>query len=219
MEYCNYKEKSIVLGESLNASMDNLELNKFLEENLPKELYTECNIAFDTIYLTCDKEHISGLLVFLRDNDKFCFTILTDLMGADYLDREMRFEVVYNLLSIRKNLRVLIRTAVGEDESSFSVANIFSNAVWLEREVWDMYGIDFKNSPDLRRILTDYEFEGHPLRKDFPLTGYKEVRYDDVSKKVIYEPVVLQQEYRDFDFISPWEGPHYAMEAIKKDNK
>lgn len=194
-------------------------LNKFFEENLPKELYLEFHVDFDIVYLTCSKENILALLVFLRDNDKFCFTILADIAGVDYLDRVERFEVVYNLLSIRKNFRILIKTKLKENESIFSIFNIFSNAIWLEREIWDMYGIDFKNSPDLRRILTDYEFEGHPLRKDFPLTGYKEVRYDNNLQKVIYEPVLLQQEYRDFDFLSPWEGPNYAMEAIKKDIK
>jgi len=199
--------------------MDKLAFEKTLYEILPAEMVDSCHFAFDEIYLSCKKENTSQLLTILRDHELLCFTILADITAIDYLGKEPRFALVYNLLSIRKNYRILLNVAIEEGAQSDSVAHIFSSAVWLEREIWDMYGIDFKNSPDLRRILTDYEFEGHPLRKDFPLTGYKEVRYDPKQQKVIYEPVVLQQEYREFDFTSPWEGPRFAMDAINKGNK
>jgi NADH-quinone oxidoreductase subunit C len=137
------------------------------------------------------------------------FNILTDLSAVDYPEKQERFEMVYNLLNIYDNVRVLVKFSVKDKEDVESVTDLFSAAGWYEREVWDMFGINFANNPDLRRILTDYGFEGHPLRKDFPLTGYKEVRYDEIQKKVIYEPVKLQQDFRNFDFTSPWEGPKY----------
>jgi NADH-quinone oxidoreductase subunit C len=131
---------------------------------------------------------------------------LVDLCGVDFPEREERFEVVYNLLSIKHNQRLRVKVSVGEDDAVESVAEVFSSAIWFEREAFDLYGIYFANHPDLRRILTDYGFEGHPLRKDFPLTGYVEVRYDSDQRRVVYEPVKLTQEFRTFDFTSPWEG-------------
>jgi NADH-quinone oxidoreductase subunit C len=145
-------------------------------------------------------------LVFLRDDPSCLFQQLMSICGADFPDREKRFDVVYNLLSLRLNQRIRIKVAVAENETVPSVVSAFSSAGWFEREVWDLYGVWISDHPDLRRILTDYGFEGHPMRKDFPLTGYVELRYDDEQKRVVYEPVKLQQEFRNFDFLSPWEG-------------
>jgi NADH-quinone oxidoreductase subunit C len=146
------------------------------------------------------------VVTFLRDDPKCLFKMVVDICGVDYPDREKRFEVVYNLLSLKYNLRLRVKVAASEDEPVPSVTGIYSVAGWFEREAWDLYGIYFSDHPDLRRILTDYGFEGHPLRKDFPLTGFVEVRYDIEQKRVIYEPVKLRQEFRTFDFQSPWEG-------------
>jgi NADH-quinone oxidoreductase subunit C len=143
---------------------------------------------------------------FLRDDSNCLFKMLIDIAGVDYPEREKRFDVVYHLLSLKKNQRVRIRAKLGEEEAISSVNAIWPAAQWFEREAYDMYGIFFSDNPDLRRILTDYGFEGHPFRKDFPLTGYIEVRYDESQKRVIYEPVELRQEFRSFDFLSPWEG-------------
>ena len=137
------------------------------------------------------------------------FTMLTDITAVDYPEKTERFEMVYNLLNIYDNVRILVKFQVAEHIDVLSLADLFSAAIWYEREVFDMFGIRFAGNPDLRRILTDYGFEGYPLRKDFPLTGFKEVRYDETLKKVIYEPVKLQQDFRNFDFTSPWEGPKY----------
>jgi len=146
------------------------------------------------------------LLQFLRDDPKCRFTLLCDICGVDYPDRERRFDVVYNLLSVSFNQRIRLKVETDEDQPVPSAVGLFSCAGWWEREAWDLYGIYFSDNPDLRRILTDYGFEGHPLRKDFPLTGFVELRWDDVQKRVVYEPVKLQQEFRRFDFLSPWEG-------------
>jgi NADH-quinone oxidoreductase subunit C len=146
------------------------------------------------------------VMTFLRDDPKCLFKMAVDICGVDYPEREQRFEVVYNLLSLKHNLRLRVKVATGEDQPVPSVTGIYSVAAWFEREAWDLYGIYFSGHPDLRRILTDYGFEGHPLRKDFPLTGFVEVRYDIEQKRVIYEPVKLRQEFRTFDFQSPWEG-------------
>ncbi|MFO1059554.1 MAG: NADH-quinone oxidoreductase subunit C [Dongiaceae bacterium] len=146
------------------------------------------------------------LMQHLRDDPDCLFKMLVDICGVDYLDRAERFEVVYHLLSLKHNLRVRVKVAATEEQPVPSVTGLFKTAGWFEREAWDLYGIFFSDHPDLRRLLTDYGFEGHPLRKDFPLTGYVEMRYDDEQKRVIYEPVRLAQEFRSFDFLSPWEG-------------
>jgi NADH-quinone oxidoreductase subunit C len=158
--------------------------------------------------LTCivRAEGIVRVLTTLRDDPRFQFTQLIDLCGADYPEREHRFDVVYHMLSMKKNLRIRLKVQVGEETTVPTACNVFPTANWFEREVWDMYGVFFSDHPDLRRILTDYGFEGHPQRKDFPLTGYVEVRYDEDQKRVIYEPVKLAQDFRTFDFLSPWEG-------------
>ncbi|BBK32070.1 NADH-quinone oxidoreductase subunit C [Stella humosa] len=148
---------------------------------------------------------VTRVLTFLRDDSQCLFKVLVDVCGVDYPERAQRFEVVYNLLSLDHNFRIRVKTATDEATPVPSVVPVFSAAGWWEREAWDLYGIFFSDHPDLRRILTDYGFEGHPLRKDFPMTGYVEVRYDEQQKRVVYEPVKLVQEFRSFDFESPWE--------------
>ena len=153
------------------------------------------------------RDALVEVLAFLRDDANCHFKCLVDLCGVDYPERPERFEVVYNLLSHRHNLRIRIKTSTDEDTPVPSISGLFSSAAWFEREAWDLYGVFFSDHPDLRRLLTDYGFEGYPMRKDFPLTGYVEVRYDDEQKRVVYEPVSLTQEFRSFDYLSPWEGP------------
>jgi NADH-quinone oxidoreductase subunit C len=152
----------------------------------------------------------------LRDDPKCRFTMLCDVCGVDYPDRPLRFDVVYNLLSLSLNQRVRLKLETDEEHPVPSATGLFSCAGWWEREAWDMYGIYFSDNPDLRRILTDYGFEGHPLRKDFPLTGYVELRYDEDQKRVVYEPVRLKQEFRSFDFLSPWEGMDKVLPGDEK---
>jgi NADH-quinone oxidoreductase subunit C len=147
-----------------------------------------------------------ALLEFLRDDSRCLFRMLVDICGVDYPERPQRFEVVYNLLSIHKNQRVRVKVAADEATAVPSASGLFSTAGWFEREAWDLYGIFFSGNADLRRLLTDYGFEGHPLRKDFPLTGYVELRYDEEQKRVVYDKVRLTQDFRTFDFMSPWEG-------------
>ena len=162
---------------------------------------------------------IVRVLTFLRDDPQTQFINLVDICGVDYPERAERFEVVYNLLSIRQNLRIRLKVPTDESTPVPSATGLFSSAGWLEREAWDMYGIYFSDHPDLRRLLTDYGFEGHPMRKDFPLTGYVEVRYDDAQKRVVYEPVKLTQEFRNFDFLSPWEGAQAVLPGDEKADK
>jgi NADH-quinone oxidoreductase subunit C len=150
--------------------------------------------------------HIREVMQKLRDDPAIAMNQLMDICGADYPDRPERFEIVYNLLSLKHNLRVRVKLETDETSPVPSIVSIYSAAGWFERECWDLYGVAFSENPDLRRLLTDYGFEGHPLRKDFPLTGYVEVRYDDEQKRVVYEPVKLVQDFRNFDFMSPWEG-------------
>jgi len=166
-------------------------------------------IKFGQLYIDIDVEDIISTILFLKTNQKCKFRQLIDITAVDYPQKEKRFKVVYLLLSHENNLRLIINTSIDEKETISSITKIFPSANWMEREVFDMYGISFKDHPDLRRILTDYGFDGHPLRKDFPLTGHTEVRYSEENKKVIYESVKLDQEYRDFDFESPWEGTEY----------
>jgi NADH-quinone oxidoreductase subunit C len=163
-------------------------------------------IAHDELMVRVRREEIVNLLTFLQRDQNCQFKQLTDLTAVDRPDREERFELVYNLLSFKHNQRIRIKLTTDEATPVPSVCGVFSSANWYERETWDLFGIFFADHPDLRRILTDYGFEGHPLRKDFPLTGYLEVRYDEDRKQVVYEPVKLPQEFRSFDFMSPWEG-------------
>jgi NADH-quinone oxidoreductase subunit C len=173
-------------------------------------------VQLNELVLTVRRDAIVRALTFLRDDSTADCKMLVDVCGVDYPSREERFEVVYNLLSLRQNHRVRVKVTTDEDTPVPSVAEVFSSANWFEREVWDLYGVFFADHPDLRRILTDYGFEGHPLRKDFPMTGHVEVRYDDEEKRVVYEPVRLPQEFRSFDFLSPWEGTPRELPGDEK---
>ena len=175
-------------------------------------------INFDQLFIEVQVEDIIATVLFLKTNKKCKFKQLIDITAVDYPQKEKRFKIVYLLLSHENNLRIIININIDEKTIVPSITKIFPSANWIEREVFDMYGISFQDHPDLRRILTDYEFKGYPLRKDFPLTGHTEVRYSENEKKVIYEPVKLDQEYRKFDFESPWEGTKYIVEETK-DNK
>ena len=172
-------------------------------------------INFGQLYIDINFEDIISTILFLKTNQKCKFRQLIDITAVDYPQKEKRFKIVYLLLSHENNLRIIISAHIDEKETVPSIIKIFPSANWMEREVFDMYGISFKDHPDLRRILTDYGFEGYPLRKDFPLTGHTEVRYSEKHKKVISEPVKLDQEYRNFDFESPWEGTKYIVEETK----
>lgn len=182
------------------------------------DLFESATVAFGELTLVASIENVIPLLTYLRDDVQCQFVNLTDICGVDWPARARRFDVVYHLLSPRQNLRVRVKVAVGEDEAIPSATAVYPGADWFEREAYDFYGILFTGHPDLRRILTDYGFEGHPLRKDFPLTGFVEVRYDDQAKRVIYEPVQLKQEFRSFDFLSPWEGTDYVLPGDEKAN-
>jgi len=173
-------------------------------------------INFDQLFIDVDIENIISTILFLKTNEKCRFKQLIDITAVDYPEKEKRFKIIYLLLSHEKNLRIVINTYINEKVAVPSITKIFPSANWMEREVFDMYGVSFKDHPDLRRILTDYGFEGYPLRKDFPLTGHTEVRYSEAKKKVISEPVKLDQEYRDFDFESPWEGTKYIKQEVEK---
>ena len=175
-------------------------------------------INLGQLFIEVDIEDISSTILFLKTNDKCRFKQLIDITAVDYPEKEKRFKIVYLLLSHENNLRIIINTNLDENTTVPSIIKIFPSANWMEREVFDMYGISFKDHPYLRRILTDYGFEGYPLRKDFPLTGHTEVRYSESKKKVISEPVKLDQEYRNFEFESPWEGTKYIKVETKKNN-
>ncbi len=168
------------------------------------------------LILWARREAIAGVLTYLRNDPRCLFKVLLDVCGVDYPERPERFEVVYNLLSLKHNRRVRVKVATDEVQPVPSVTGVFNSAGWFERETWDLFGVFFSDHPDLRRLLTDYGFEGHPLRKDFPLTGYVEVRYDEDQKRVVYEPVKLKQEFRSFDFLSPWEGMSHLLPGDEK---
>ena len=189
-----------------------MELLQKLEKKINSELNTKINsskIKHDQIYLNIDSNDIIDVILFLKNNENTNFKQLIDITAVDYPANEKRFKLVYLILSHEFNVRILIDCFINENEIPPSLTKIYPAANWMEREVFDMYGIQFKDHPDLRRILTDYGFEGHPLRKDFPLTGHTEVRYSEDKKKVINEPVKLEQNYRNFDYESPWEGTKY----------
>ena len=192
-----------------------------LEKTINSELSTKIqnsSIKNDELLIEVEENDILDIVQFLKSNENCKFKQLIDIAGVDYPENEKRFELVYLLLSHENNLRIKVLIKFQIDQSIYSLTKIFPSANWMEREVFDMYGVKFKNHPDLRRILTDYGFKGHPLRKDFPLTGFNEVRYSEKDKKVIYEPVKLEQNYRNFDFESPWEGTNYIKE-IKNSEK
>jgi NADH-quinone oxidoreductase subunit C len=179
-------------------------------------LISDAVVSFGELTLTATSDNLIALLTFLRDDARCGFVNFTDICGVDWPQRQDRFDVVYHLLSPKQNLRIRVKVATGEDQPVPSACAVYPGADWFEREAYDMYGILFTGHPDLRRILTDYGFEGYPLRKDFPTTGFVEVRYDDEAKRVVYEPVELKQEFRNFDFMSPWEGTDYVLPGDEK---
>ena len=192
-----------------------------LEKKINSELTTKINnseIKHNQIYIEIDKEDIVDVAIFLKTNHDTKFRQLIDITVVDYPEQNQRFEVVYLFLSHEFNQRLIVKYSITENEVIPSLTSIFPSANWMEREVFDMYGVSFKDHPDLRRILTDYEFEGYPLRKDFPLTGHTEVRYSEDKKKVIIEPVKLEQNYRNFDYESPWEGTKYIKKQTQNKN-
>ena len=198
-----------------------LENIKKLEKLVNSELTSKIQksfLEFEELNIETNIENLKEVIQFLKSNDNCKFRQLTDIAGVDYPEEDKRFQLVYLLLSHEKNLRIRITIKFEDKKKIPSITKIFPSANWMEREVFDMYGIEFENHPDLRRILTDYNFKGYPLRKDFPLTGFNEVRYSEKEKKVIYEPVNLEQNYRDFDFESPWEGTNYIKDLEKKKN-
>ena len=176
----------------------------------------ESVLAYGELTVTVAPETVVAAATFLRDDKRCRFVSIIDVSGADYPARQKRFDVVYHLLSPAQNLRIRLKVHADEETIVPSVTGVWPGADWYERETYDLYGVLFSGHPDLRRILTDYGFEGHPLRKDFPLTGFDEVRYDDEAKRVIYEPVELKQEFRNFDFLSPWEGTEYVLPGDEK---
>ncbi len=192
-----------------------------LEKKINSELTTKIRntkVKHKNIYISIENENLLEVIAFLKNNNETKFKQLIDITAVDYPEKENRFKLVYLLLSHEFNSRVLIDFFINENEIVTSLTSVFPSSNWMEREVFDMYGIKFKDHPDLRRILTDYGFVGHPLRKDFPLTGHNEVRYSEDEKKVIYEPVKLEQNYRNFDYKSPWEGTEYIRSQNKKKN-
>ena len=195
-----------------------------LEKKINSELTTKINLSkvnHNQLFLSIDSDDITDVLIFLKTNENTKFRQLIDITAVDYPENEKRFKLIYLLLSHEFNSRVTIDCFINENEIVPSLTKIYPSANWMEREVFDMYGISFKDHPDLRRILTDYGFEGYPLRKDFPLTGHIEVRFDNQEKKVVYEPVKLSQEYRNFDYSSPWEGLENQLigdEKVEKEN-
>ena len=191
------------------------ELEKLVNSELTSKI-KKTDITFNELLINTSENEIINVILFLKSHDKLKFRQLIDIAGVDYPEKEKRFSLVYLLLSHEKNIRIKVSINFEIGKKIPTITKIYPSANWMEREVFDMYGIEFTDHPDLRRILTDYNFEGYPLRKDFPLTGFKEVRYSEKEKKVIYEPVKLEQNYRDFDFESPWEGTKYIKEIKEK---
>ncbi|WP_374120372.1 NADH-quinone oxidoreductase subunit C [Mesorhizobium onobrychidis] len=191
------------------------ELSTYLGEKLSGRI-GEAVFAYSELTISVEPHDLIEVVTFLRDDKNCQFISIIDVCGADYPSRAKRFDVVYHLLSPKQNIRIRIKVQADEETVVPSITGVYLGADWFERETYDLYGVLFSGHPDLRRILTDYGFEGHPLRKDFPLTGFVEVRYDDEAKRVIYEPVELKQEFRNFDFLSPWEGTDYVLPGDEK---
>ena len=196
-----------------NAALE--ELSEFLQVKRP-DCILDASVDHDELTLRIAPSSVVSFLDFIKQDPTCKFSTLVDITAVDHPDRPSRFEVVYHLLSMYQNQRIRVKLDAREDQLVASVTEVFPSANWFEREVFDLFGIIFSGHPDLRRILTDYGFRGHPLRKDFPTTGYTEVRYDEVQKRVVYEPVKLVQEYRQFDFMSPWEGAEYILPGDEK---
>jgi NADH-quinone oxidoreductase subunit C len=190
-------------------------LGRTIAGALPSSV-TGYTVAFRELNVTAKASDIISVMRFLRDDSRCLFWNLIDVTAVDWPAREQRFDVVYHLLSPKRNVRIRVKASTDETTPVPSIIEVFPGADWMERETYDLYGIVFTGHPDMRRILTDYGFEGHPLRKDFPLTGFVEVRYDDELKRVVYEPVRLTQEFRNFDFLSPWEGTEYVLPGDEK---
>ena len=188
------------------------ELGRHIEVSLP-DAVRSVEILLGELIIRIEPSKVVKVMTFLRDDTNCRFQQMMDLTAADYPDRAERFDVIYNLLSLRHNQRIRVKLSTDEDTPVPSITGVYTVANWFEREIWDLFGVFFSDHPDLRRILTDYGFEGHPMRKDFPLTGYVEMRYDDEQKRVVYEPVKLTQDFRSFDFLSPWEGMTNVMLA------
>ena len=195
-------------------SLNLQKIENFINSELSSKIQNSL-IKNDELLIQIEENNLVDVVQFLKSNENCKFKQLIDIAGVDYPENEKRFELIYLFLSHERNLRIKILIKFQIDQSISSLTKIFPSANWMEREVFDMYGIKFKNHPDLRRILTDYGFKGHPLRKDFPLTGFNEVRYSEKAKKVVYEPVKLEQNYRNFDFESPWEGTNYIKKEVK----
>jgi NADH-quinone oxidoreductase subunit C len=206
------------MGYSMTDTAALKDLGRHIEAAQAKAV-TGWQVEHGELTLTARAGEIVGLLTYLRDNERCKFKQLIDICGADYPQRPERFDVVYHLLSVHLNQRIRVKVATAEHTAVPSVSGMFPGANWYERETFDLYGVFFSDHPDLRRILTDYGFRGHPLRKDFPLTGFVEVRYCEEEKRVVYEPVKLAQEFRSFDFESPWEGAEYQLPGDEKASK
>lgn len=194
--------------------VENLEILNDMGQNIVDVLENDVHgfeVALGELTINARADRIASILSLLRYDTNFKFVQLTDICAVDYPERSRRFDVVYHLLSVKNNHRIRIKIQADDENPVPTVVEIFPCANWYEREVWDMFGVMFDGHPDLRRLLTDYGFQGHPLRRDFPLTGYVEVRYSEEERRVVYEPVKLQQEFRDFDFMSPWEGAKYIL--------
>ena len=204
--------------ESRDTAVSALESMRDHIRQLLGDAISDARVSRDEIIVRTSISGVIGVMSSLRDDRHAAFNQLSDLTAVDYPERPERFEMVYQLLSVRNNMRMRILVAVGEGQAVPSATAVYSAANWAEREAWDMFGIFFAGHPDLRRLLTDYGFEGHPLRKDFPLTGHVEVRYDDTQRRVVNEPVSLVQEFRDFDFLSPWEGMQAQIPGDEKAN-
>lgn len=197
------------MSELLNS------IGEHVTASLPGKV-TGHEIAVGELNLFAEPQTIVDVIAFLRSDEKCAFYSFIDVTAVDYPGRDKRFDVVYHLMSPKHNTRVRVKVAIDDTTPMPSIISVFPGADWFEREAWDMYGVIFTGHSDMRRLLTDYGFEGHPLRKDFPLTGYQEVRWDDEQKRVVYEPVKLVQEFRQFDFLSPWEGPEYVLPGDEK---
>ena len=218
MELCNFKKKLETKVHLIDKMINLGDLEKKINSELTTKIKST-EIKHNQIYVEIDKEDLIDVILFIKSNKDTKFKQLIDITVVDYPEQAQRFKVVYLFLSHEFNQRLILKYSINENEVIPSLTSIFPAANWMEREVFDMYGVNFKDHPDLRRILTDYGFEGHPLRKDFPLTGHTEVRYSEDKKKVINEPVKLEQNYRNFDYESPWEGTKYINEQSKKDDK
>ena len=190
---------------------------KIISDNFNKKINFYNNDKY--LGLNVNKNEIYSITKFLKDNERLLFDQLIDITAIDYPSRDLRFDIIYILISLTLNQRIIVKSPVNENDNLDSISLIHKSANWYERECYDLFGIKFINHPDLRRIMTDYNFEGHPLRKDFPLTGHTEVRFDDQEKKVVYEPVKLSQEFRDFDYSSPWEGLENQLIGDEKSEK